>query len=35
MAKFYYTQIKLGNMTIAEVTSRWRAYVDKMLKGKI
>ena len=30
MAKFYYTQIKLGNMTIDEVPTRWRAAVEKM-----
>ena len=34
MAKFYYTQIKLGNMTIDEVPTRWRASVDKMLKAE-
>lgn len=34
MAKFYYTQIKLGNMTIDEVPTGWRASVDKMLKAE-
>ena len=34
MAKFYYTQIKLGNMTIDEAPTRWRASVDKMLKAE-
>lgn len=34
MAKFYYTQIKLGNMTIDEVPTRWRESVDKMLKAE-
>lgn len=34
MAKFYYTQIKLGNMTIDEVPTRWRASTDKMLKSE-
>lgn len=34
MAKFYYTQIKLGNMTIDEVPTRWRVAVDKLLKAE-
>ena len=31
MAKFYYTQIKLGNISIEEVPDRWRAAVEKLL----
>lgn len=34
MAKFYYTQIKLGNMTIDEVPTRWRVSVDKLLNAE-
>lgn len=33
MAKFYYTQIKLGNISIEEVPDRWRAAVEKLLEG--
>lgn len=33
MAKFYATQIKLGNITIEEVPTRWRAAVEKLLEG--
>ena len=34
MAKFYYPPIKLGNMTIDEVPTRWRVSVDKLLKAE-
>ncbi len=33
MAKFYYTQIKLGKITIEEVPGRWKAAVEKLLEG--
>lgn len=31
MVKFYLLQIKMGNIVIDDVPSRWRAEVEKML----
>lgn len=33
MAKFYYTRILLGKMTIDEVPTKWRAAVEELING--
>lgn len=34
MVKFYYTQIKLGKLTIEQVPSKYRAKVQEMLDAE-
>ena len=34
MVKFYVTQIKLGNITLADVPEKWRSQVEALLKGE-
>lgn len=35
MAKFYYTRILLGKMTIDDVPEKWRSAVRELLGGSV